>query len=194
MSRASVLQSPNRSAAPSGGLNALFVGSCEPRKGLHYALQAWIDSGAAETGRFVICGNFVPGYREVVAKWLEHPSVEVRGFVDDPGLLMRQSDVFVFPSIEEGSALVTYEAQASGCVLVVSDATGARVEHLRTGLVHSAGDIETLTAHVRELSADPELRRRLRRATLERRDELTWDRAAEELVAVYAQAADRIDF
>ncbi len=49
---------------------ALFVGSCEPRKGLHYALQAWLASGAAETGRFVVCGRFVPGYREAVEQWL----------------------------------------------------------------------------------------------------------------------------
>ena len=45
------------------GLRAVFVGRCEPRKGLHYALEAWIESGAAERGTFTICGNFYPGYR-----------------------------------------------------------------------------------------------------------------------------------
>ncbi len=144
-----------------------------PGKGLHYALQAWLASGAAESGRFVVCGGFVPGYREAVAEWLHHPSVDVRGFVDDPGALMRESDVFVFPSVEEGSALVTYEAQASGCVLVVSDATGARVEHMRHGLVHSAGDLETLTEHLRWLNADRDQLARFRAATLAARGELT---------------------
>jgi glycosyltransferase involved in cell wall biosynthesis len=176
-------------ARPGGGLAALFVGSCEPRKGLHYALQAWVESGAADRGRFVICGDFVPGYRDAVARWLEHPSVEVRGFVADPGAVMRESDILVFPSIEEGSAIVTYEAQACGCVVVVSDAAGARVRQLEQGLVHQAGDVATLTEHLRLLDRDPELLGRLRRATLAARDELSWDRSAAELAAVYAHVA-----
>jgi D-inositol-3-phosphate glycosyltransferase len=170
-------------------LTALFAGRLEPRKGLHYALRAWQISGAGERGgRFVICGEFVPGYREVVAPLLEDPSVEVRGYVPDLSELMRQTDVFVLPSVEEGSALVTYEAQACGCVLAVSDATGARCEHRRTGLVHAARDVDALAGHLRELDTDPALLQRLRAATVARLDELTWERSAREQAGVYAAA------
>ena len=130
----------------------------------------------------------MPGYREVVAPLLDDPSVEVRGYVPDLSELMRQSDVFVLPSVEEGSALVTYEAQACGCVLAVSDATGARCEHRRTGLVHPARDVDALAAHLRELEGDPALLARLRAATVARLDELTWDRSAEQQAGVYAAA------
>src|SRR4030095_13895253 len=41
----------------------IFVGRCEPRKGLHYALEAWHQSGAAEEGRVIILGACVPGHR-----------------------------------------------------------------------------------------------------------------------------------
>lgn len=183
---------PNRSGPrQEEGLRALFVGSCEPRKGLHYALQAWIESGAAERGRFVVCGDFVPGYRRAVTRWLEHPSVDFRGFVSDPGPLMRESDVFIFPSVEEGSAIVTYEAQASGCVLVVSDATGALCEHGRHGLVHPAGDLGMLTRHVRMLNEDRGLLDGLRRETLAARSELTWETAGKHLAQVYGALAGR---
>ena len=96
----------------------------------------------------------------------------------DLSQLMRDSDVFVLPSVEEGSALVTYEAQACGCVLAVSDATGARCEHRRTGLVHPARDVDALAAHLRELDRDPALLQRLRAATIDRLHDLTWDRSA----------------
>ena len=168
------------------GLTAVFVGGCEPRKGLHHALRAWIHSGAAETGRFVIAGEFVPGYAEALGPLLEHPSVEVRGFASDPAEVMREADVLVLPSVEEGSALVTYEAQLCGCVPVVSDASGARCVHGRTGLVHTAGDVELLTDHLRFLHQNPELLACLRRAVLAERDRLTWDAAAAELAEVYA--------
>jgi glycosyltransferase involved in cell wall biosynthesis len=170
---------------------AVFVGRCEPRKGLHYALRAWHDSGAAENGRLVICGSFEPGYRELVEPLLDHPSVEVRGFVTDPAAVMRESDVFVFPSIEEGSALVTYEAQACGCALLVSDAAGAAFTDGREGLVHSAGDVETLTGQMRRLAADRELRETLRTAALANASRLTWTDAGQVLADAYAEIVGR---
>jgi glycosyltransferase involved in cell wall biosynthesis len=168
---------------------AIFVGRCEPRKGLHYALRAWLDSGAAEHGRFVVCGTFDPSYRAAVGDLLRHPSIEVRGFVDDPAALMRESDVLLFPSVEEGSALVTYEAQACGCVPVVSEATGARVRDGVDGLVHEPRDVGVLTEQLRRVHRDPRLLAELRAATIESSRTLTWAGAAEELLERYAAAA-----
>ena len=167
---------------------AIFVGRCEPRKGLHYALRAWLDSGAAATGRFVVCGAFEPAYRETVASLLGHPSIEVRGFVDDPAALMRESDVLLFPSVEEGSALVAYEAQACGCVPVVSEATGARVRDGVDGLVHAPRDAATLTEQLRRVHENRELLVALRAATLESSRNLTWSAAGAELLRLYADA------
>ena len=165
---------------------AIFVGRCEPRKGLHHALRAWIDSGAAETGRFLVCGSFEQRYRELLEPLLAHPSVEVHGFVSDPAALMRESDVFILPSIEEGSALVTYEAQACGCVLIVSEATGARCTDGVDGLVHRPGDVATLTEQLRRISSDRALLERLRTAGLERSEQLSWAAAGHELAGIYA--------
>lgn len=180
----------SRNGAPPG-LRALFAGSCEPRKGLHYALQAWVGSGAAERGTFTICGAFYPGYDDVLAEWLAHPSVTVKGFVTDMSEVMRGSDVLVLPTVEEGSALVTYEAQASGCVPVVSDAAGARCEHMADALVHEAGDLPALTDHLGLLDRDPELLARLRAGTLARRDRLTWEQGARDLEGLYRRLLAR---
>lgn len=175
-----------RPPSPDRGLKALFVGRCEPRKGLHYALRAWLESEAAARGTFTICGDFYPGYDRVLSQWLGHPSIETRGFVEDVGAVMRESDVLMLPSVEDGSALVTYEAQASGCVLLVSDAAGARCEHMYSGLVHAAGDVEALTAHVRLVDRDRHLLQRLREGALAGRERLTWEHGVRELEEIYA--------
>ena len=47
-----------------GALTMLFVGGCAPRKGLHYALEAWLNSSASKRGTFRIAGEFIPGYAE----------------------------------------------------------------------------------------------------------------------------------
>jgi glycosyltransferase involved in cell wall biosynthesis len=178
----------DRSAARQG-LTAAFVGRSEPRKGLHYALRAWLDSGAAEHGRFVVCGGFDQRYRELLAPLLAHPSVEVVGFTDDVRRLLEDADVLLLPSIEEGSALVTYEAQACGCALLVSDAAGARFEPGRHGFVHHTRDVGALTEQLAALAADPALVERVRQACLDDAPRLTWSRAGERLRAAYAEAA-----
>ncbi len=185
--------SPPVRSDPSQGLRVVFIGRCEPRKGLHTGLRAWIDSGAAERGRFRIYGSFEPGYREAIADLLGHPSVEVMGFVDDPGAVLRESDLLVLPSVEEGSALVTYEAQASGCALLVSDATGAVAEHMESGLIHRAGDEAMLAEQIRLVDADRALLLELRAHALAQRDHLTWDAAARRLLEVYRQVLARPD-
>jgi glycosyltransferase involved in cell wall biosynthesis len=164
----------------------LFVGGCAPRKGLHYALEAWLRSSAHETGRFLIAGEFVRDYKERLAVMLSHPSVTVLGHRTDIPELMRVADVLILPTIEEGSALVTSEARGSGCVLVVSDAAGAVVEHMKTGLIHRAGDVNALTDHITALYADRGLLDGLRKASLSTASAITWTAAGERLFRVYA--------
>jgi glycosyltransferase involved in cell wall biosynthesis len=169
------------------GLIVLFAGGCAPRKGLHYALQAWLQSTAHQKGEFLIAGEFIPGYAEKLSPWLEHPSVKVLGFRKDVPELMRRADIFTLPSIEEGSALVTSEARGCGCVLLVSEAAGAICEHGVNGLVHTPRDMATLQEHFTRLDQDRELLKRLRDASLAAAPEITWTAAGKRLLSVYRE-------
>lgn len=173
-------------SALAGAFTAVFAGRCEPRKGLHHALRAWINSGAGEAGRFLVCGSFVPGYRERLLELLGHPSVEELGFVTDIAPVLRAADILVFPSLEEGSALVTYEAQASGCVLVASDASGALCPDPEQALIHRAGDEDELASHIALLHTDRGRLSAMREKALANRDQLTWHSAAGRLADIYA--------
>jgi D-inositol-3-phosphate glycosyltransferase len=164
---------------------AVFAGRGEPRKGLHLALRAWLDSGIAEHGRFLICGSIIPAYRRALSPMLSHPSIDVHGFVKDVGAVMRSADVLLFPTVSEGSALVTHEAMASGCVPLVSDAAGAPTRHMVDGLVHHVGDVSSLTSQLRLLGEDRALLHRLRAGAVARRDELTWQAAGRSLQQAY---------
>jgi glycosyltransferase involved in cell wall biosynthesis len=172
------------------GLTVLFAGVCAVRKGVHYALEAWLNSAASKDGTFLIAGEFLPAYREKLASLLAHPSVRVLGHRNDVPELMRKSDVLVLPTIEEGSALVTSEARGSGCVLLVSEAAGAICSHLENALVHSVGDVAALTQHFTMLHKDRFLLQRLRAASLATISELTWDVAGVKLLQVYREVIE----
>ncbi len=173
------------------GLTMLFAGGCAPRKGLHYALEAWVASTACRSGTFLIAGAFIPGYAERLSSLLAHPSVKVLGHRKDVPDLMRQSDLFTLPSIEEGSALVTSEARASGCVLVVSGASGAICRHQENALVHRVRDSQALTQHINLLNQDRALLSGLRSASLATVSDLTWTAAGRRLCSIYRQFAKK---
>lgn len=169
------------------GLTMLFVGVCAVRKGLHFALEAWLRSPASKDGTFLIVGEFLPAYREKLREMLAHPSVRVLGHRKDVPELMRQTDILVQPSIEEDSALVTAEARGSGCALLCSDAAGAVCTRMQNALVHRAGDVATLGRHISMLHEDRGLLERLRGASLEMAPNLTWTAAGVRLNEVYRE-------
>ena len=179
-----------RSAPESGGLNALFVGVCAVRKGVHFALEAWLKSPASKTGTFRIAGGFVPEYRARLGHLLAHPSIQVLGHSDDVPGLMRRSDILMLPTLEEGSPLVCAEAMASGCVPLVSEVCTEMVVHDRTGLKHSVGDVDTLAAHIELVDRDRALLDRMRNAGLADAGEYTWAKAGVRLLEVYRQVVE----
>lgn len=176
---------PNTSRSEEAPPVFLFVGRAEPRKGLHVLLDVWRDATAGTGSRLVIVGTFVPGFRERLQHKLDDPTIEHVPFTNRVADLMRSADVLVLPSFEEGSALVTYEAQATGCVLAVSDATGALCEPGVHGLLHPAGDVPALRDDLQRLAHEPQLRATLRANVLADRERLSWRNAAEALAAHY---------
>ena len=171
------------------GLQVLFVGVCAVRKGVHFALEAWLHSPASRTGTFSIAGSFLPAYRDRLADMLAHPSIRVLGHRDDVPELMRRSDVLVLPSLEEGSPLACMEAVGSGCVPLVSDACAA-VAVSDNALVHTVGDVAALSEQMTLLHEQPERLARMRAACLAVAPQFTWASAGRRLLAAYEQATD----
>jgi len=174
-----------RSGPRSGPFHAVFLGAVEPRKGLHVALEAWRRSEAYRDAHLSVYGRIVEGYEAVLQQYRAMPNVEFHGFTDDAAAVLRSADILLLPSFEEGSALVTYEAQGCGVVPVVSDSTGAQCIHEVSGMVHPAGNAEVLATHIGRLKNDPALLDDLRAAVLAQWDNLTWAAAAARLENCY---------
>ena len=176
-----------RSSSPAP-LRAAYVGLAEPRKGLHHALDAWLDSRAAKDGTLTIIGRVLPAYADHLGDRLEHPSIRVVGFRDDVPAALAASDVLLLPTVEEGSALVTYEAQAMGAVPLVSTAAGAVIDDGVHGLLHTTGDVAALTTQLDMLAADRDELARMSANALAHAESLTWDGATASLVEAYEAA------
>ena len=180
----------DESRDPKRGLTMLFVGVCAVRKGVHYALEAWLKSPASKDGTFLIAGEFLPAYQEKLAQMLSHPSVKILGHRNDVPELMRKSDVLVLPSIEEGFGLVIAEAMGTGCVPLASEACTEICSHMKTGLMHKVGDVEALTQHITMLHENRAMLARFRAASLGAAPGFTWTAAGRVLLEAYRETIE----
>jgi glycosyltransferase involved in cell wall biosynthesis len=179
-----------RNGRAEGGLTMLFAGEAAVRKGVHFALEAWLNSPAHRDGKFMIAGRFLPAYAEKFSAMLAHPSVHVLGHRSDLPDLMRNSDLFVLPSVEEGFGLVCVEAIGSGSVPLVSEACTEICRHMENSLVHPVGDVQALTKHITMLHEDRALLQRLRASCIQTAPNCTWTAAGVRLLDVYREVVE----
>lgn len=182
-------RAPQRTPGP---FRAVFLGRGDPTKGLHVALEAWRRAGIPDA-ELLIAGRLQPDYETALLPALAAPGVKLLGFVDDAPGLLGSADVLMLPSWTEGSALVVLEAQASGCVPLVSDATGALGTAGEDFLEHHVGDAGTLARQLRELAFDPERLAALSALLTSRRAERGWDAATTVLLGCYRAALASVE-
>ncbi len=85
---------------------------------------------------------------------------------------------------------------ASGLPVITSRAAGAAelIEHGESGwLTSDPWNVDQIAEVLRTLAADPGLRQRMGVAARSKIEAYTWDRAAEQTMAVYREAAAKAD-
>jgi glycosyltransferase involved in cell wall biosynthesis len=183
---------PDEPRSPGAPLRVIFVGYAAVRKGLHFALEAWLRSPASrEAGTFLIAGDILPTYADKLAEQLAHPSVQALGHRTDVPELVRGCDVLLLPSVEEGFGLVCAEAIGAGCVPLVSDACTDVCRHGENAFVHPVGDVDALEDHLTMLHRDPTLLARLRQGCLRTAPDITWTAAGVRLLEAYEETLAR---
>jgi glycosyltransferase involved in cell wall biosynthesis len=160
----------------------LFAGGISQRKGIKYLLEAWRRIRR-------------PGWRLQLLGPLPRDPGPLRPYLDEVQILgrvahsevaarMAAADVFVFPSLFEGSAVVTYEALACGLPSVVTADSGSVVRDGVEGFLVAPRDVESLAERLERLGTDPRLREEMGLAARARALSFDWPRYHAALVDV----------
>lgn len=160
-------------------LRVLTIGSVDLRKGTPYVL------GAAKrlqgNARFRLVGAVAVshGARSDLRRWVELvgpvPRMEVAEHY-------RWADVFLLPSLCEGSATVVYEALGAGLPVICTHNTGSVVRDGVDGFVVPIRDIGAIADRLEMLTRDEQLRREMSRSARLRAEQFTLQQYAERLL------------
>lgn len=158
-------------------VTVLFVGSICVRKGAHLLLQAWEQAGVK--GQLMLCGDIEPAIQATCGDILERADVVHLRYNSNIAFAYRDADIFAFPSLEEGSPLVMYEAMAHGLPVVTSPMGGGGiVNHGLNGIVLDPYDQQAWVAALRQLASAPELRQQLGTSAQQTAAAYTWPKVA----------------
>lgn len=168
---------PKKTTSPPGELNGLFVGSGIIRKGIHLLLEYWKDADL--NGKLVIVGSIDPGIEHIVKPYRNDSRFEFINFTKNIEQYFKQADVFLLPSLEEGSPLVTYLAIGAGLPCIVSPMGGDGViRHGVEGYILDPHDKKAWISTLLSLVQQPAKRREFSLAAYERSEYFLWHNVA----------------
>jgi glycosyltransferase involved in cell wall biosynthesis len=163
----------------------LYVGSANLRKGIHTLGEASLLVDRPSCYEFRVAGDASSQVRS-------HPLCRNLNFLGrvariDVCTEYRQADIFVLPSLVEGSAAATYEALAAGVPVITTEQAGSVVRNGEDGFIVPASDPHTLAQRILQLVGDRPLRTRMAASARERAKEFTWHEYEKRLVTALAK-------
>jgi glycosyltransferase involved in cell wall biosynthesis len=164
------------------GCTFVFAGALTQRKGIKYLIEAW--SKVYRPGWSLWLVGAPPRRLGPLAEMLQRPGIQVLGPMSHSDVPKRlaSADVFVFPSLFEGSAVVTYEAMACGLPSIVTANAGSVARDGIEGLIVPAAEVEPLAHAMEQLGGDPELRHRYGQAARRLAETFSWHRYGQAVV------------
>lgn len=171
----------------------LFVGTIEPRKNLVALLGAYRELRAeGRPEKLVVVGRkgwlHGPTFSRLRELGLEG-EVLFLGYVADDDLpaIYSAASVFVFPSLYEGFGLPPLEAMACGTPVVCSNASSLPEVCGDAAILVPPTDVLAMTAALRRVLDDPELRLQLRSRGLRQAARFSWEEVAARTISVYRE-------
>jgi len=171
----------------------LYVGRPTPHKNLERLIEAFVLLKARHPDLvLVLAGQKDANYRLIEAEVRRRTikKVDFIGFVSEGQLrwLYEHCEAYVFPSLSEGFGLPGLEAMVHGAPVVSSNATCLPEIYGQAAHYFDPSDVQAMADAISEVLTDKELRADLIRRGHEQAQKYSWQRMAEQTLAVYNRA------
>ncbi len=178
----------------------LYLGGFDQRKNVRVIIEAFTRAQELGAGyRLVLAGvnlgadsAFFPNPRRLAREaGLADNAVQCIGWVDedDKPALYSGAAAFLFPSLYEGFGLPPLEAMACGAPVICSNASSLPEVVGDAALLVGPRDADTWADALRAVLNDAARRAAMRERGIAQSKKFSWDRAADETLAIYRSVA-----
>lgn len=170
----------------------LYVGQFRPHKNLPSLVEAFNEIRKSTACRLVMLGKTDPKYQSLqkaVSKSQFKNEIVMPGFVSDEELAAwyKLASCFVFPSLYEGFGLPGLEAMRSGTPVVSSNVSSLPEIYRDAAIYFDPFKIEEISAKIKSVLVDKDLRARLTKRGKEIAHLYTWKKTATQTLEVYKE-------
>ncbi|MEM6327974.1 MAG: glycosyltransferase family 1 protein [Bacteroidota bacterium] len=171
---------------------AFLLGNTDPKKNIPGAVEAYVRyAREAEAPVPLVVADLAPEALDAHLRTLG--AMDLRDLFVLPGYVAHADlpavytlcDAFLYPSLRESFGLPILEAMASGAPVLTSDAASMPEVAGDAALLVDPRQPAEIAGALARLLTDTPLRRSLRETGRQRAAAFSWDRAAEEMLAVY---------
>lgn len=159
-----------------------FVGNLSKRKGVDYLLDAWEDFRDTNHELW-LCGRIYPEIKKILND-KSFTNVYCPGFVDVSSYY-KKCNVYLFPSIMEGSSKSIYEAMSFSMPIVTTYESGSVVRNAIDGFIVEKLNSKCLAAAIKNFIDEPLLIKKMGSSSSSYIKGFTWHTYACNLMKCY---------
>lgn len=173
---------PERNFNLSNSLNFVFVGTVDKRKGADILLETWNEFSL----EYPNCSLHLFGDIHMdISKCSITSQIKFHGRVSQKELSkkLKEMDVFVLPSLHEGSSIAIYQAMASQLPIITTYNSGSVLKHNDSCFIVNHTKEDLLNA-MKNLCIDKKLRAKIAQNAYQTSFEYTWEKYGERLYSI----------
>jgi len=166
----------------------LYVGNIKPHKNIPALLKAL--SNIDKQHKLVIVGKRDKAYNEIfdiINEYNLDDQVVFTGFVPDEDLILlyNAATLFVYPSLYEGFGLPPLEAMACGTPVITSNVSSLPEVVGEAAITVDPHNTIKLSETINKILVNKGLQNKMIQKGIERAEQFTWEKTAQETIKVY---------
>jgi glycosyltransferase involved in cell wall biosynthesis len=165
------------------GIDFCLAGVLNDRKGILFLLKAW-EVGDFIEDRLHLCGRITPEIKSKIDSMKHNKNIIIPGFIDTSEYF-KNCDVYVFPSLMEGSSKSIYEAMNRSMPIICTYESGSVIKDREHGFIIEKMNANDILVKMSIFKENKTLIEKMGSKSKVHVSEFSWQNYATNVISIY---------